>query len=295
MTTRQMKQGLSMNDALKRKIKDVIITLLMTFFTLTMITPFLWMLSASMKMPLDVMKLPIEWIPKYWYPQNYLQVWNIGNSAAVDYRFGLAYLNSLKIGFINLTGAVITSTLAGYAFAKIRFRGNTLVFFLYLSTMMIPSQVTLIPRFIIFRALGFTGTHLTLILPGIVTITGTFLMRQYFMQIPDDLRESALIDGASDFRIWAQIMIPIAKPNMAALAMMVFLWSWNNYQDALVFLTNWRLYTIPIALTNFIEESVTEYNLVMAASSSALIPVFIVFILGQRFFVKGLITGAVKG
>ena len=120
-------------------------------------------------------------------------------------------------------------------------------------------------------------------------------MRQCFLQVPNELRESAFIDGASEIRIWAQIMVPVAKPNMAALAMMVFLWNWNNYQDALVFLTNWRLYTIPIALTNFIEESVTEYNLVMAASASALIPVFAVFIFGQRFFVKGLVAGAVKG
>lgn len=295
MTVKTISTPLRLGDATRRKVFNLFITVLMGLFALTMITPFLWMISASLKLPLDVMKLPIEWIPKYWYPDNYLQVWNIGDVAPVDYHFGLAYFNSLKIAFINLAGSVTTSTLAGYAFAKIKFRGSTAVFFFYLATMMIPSQVTLIPRFIIFRNLGFTGTHLTLILPGLITITGTFLMRQYFLQVPNELRESAFIDGASEIRIWAQIMVPVAKPNMAALAMMVFLWNWNNYQDALVFLTNWRLYTIPIALTNFIEESVTEYNLVMAASASALIPVFAVFIIGQRFFVKGLVAGAVKG
>ncbi len=161
--------------------------------------------------------------------------------------------------------------------------------------MMIPSQVTLIPKFILFNEIGISGTHLTLILPGLITVTGTFLMRQYFMQVPDELRESGYVDGASELRIWAQIMVPIAAPGMASLAMVVFLWNWNNYLDPLVFLTNWRLYTIPIALTNFIEESVTEYNLVMAASASALLPVFIVFLAGQKFFVKGLMAGAVKG
>jgi multiple sugar transport system permease protein len=120
-------------------------------------------------------------------------------------------------------------------------------------------------------------------------------MRQYFMQIPDELRESAYIDGASEFRIWLQIMIPVAKPAMASLAMIVFLWNWNNYLDALVFLANWRLYTIPVALTNFIDDTTSEYNLIMAASASALIPVFIVFLAGQKFFVKGLVAGAVKG
>jgi multiple sugar transport system permease protein len=281
----------------KNKIEwgRLLITLFIFLFAITMVIPFLWMLSASMKRGIDVIKLPIKWIPDYFYPDNYLQVWNIGGIARRDYHFDLAYFNSLKIAFINLTGSVITSTAAGYAFAKIKFRGRNAVFFLYLSTMMIPSQITLIPKFSIFSQLGLLGTHWPLILPGLITITGTFLMRQYFMQIPDELRESAYIDGANEFIIWLRIMTPVAKPAMASLAMIVFLWNWNNYLDALVFLSNWRLYTIPVALTNFIDEATTEYNLIMAASASALIPVFIVFLAGQKFFVKGLVAGAVKG
>lgn len=260
-----------------------------------MVTPFIWMLSASMKLPLDVMKLPIDWIPDYFYPDNYKKVWNIGDIAARDYHFALAYLNSIKIAVINLVGSVLTSTMAGYAFAKIKFRGSNVLFLFYLATMMIPSQITLIPKFVMFNNMGLTGTHLTLILPGLITITGTFLMRQYFMQIPDELRESARVDGANEYVIWARIMVPIAKPSMASLAMVVFLWNWNSYLEPLVFLSDWRLYTIPIALTNFIEESVTEYNLVMAAAASALIPAFLVFLFGQKFLVKGLVNGAVKG
>lgn len=279
----------------RKLLMRIVVTAVVGILAVTMIIPFLWMLSASMKLPLDVMKLPIRWIPEYFYPDNFKTVWNIGDVALRDYHFGLAYWNSIKIAVINLCGSVLTSTAAGYAFAKIRFRGSNALFFFYLATMMIPSQVTLIPKFTMFSLLGLTGTHLTMILPGLITITGTFLMRQFFMQVPDELREAARIDGAGEFRTWAQIMVPIAKPGMASLAMIVFLWNWNNYQDALVFLTNWRLYTIPLALTNFIEESVTQYNLVMAASASALIPVFVVFLAGQRFFVKGLMSGAVKG
>jgi multiple sugar transport system permease protein len=286
---------LMMKQEAHRKIVKLIITLFTALFALTMIVPFLWMLSASMKRGVDVMKLPIEWIPKYFYPDNYKQVWNIGGIARRDYHFALAYFNSLKIAFINLTGSVFTSAAAGYAFAKIKFRGRNAVFLLYLATMMIPGQVTLIPKFTIFATLGLVGTHWPLILPGLVTITGTFLMRQYFMQIPDELRESAYIDGANEFVIWGRIMIPVAKPSMASLALIVFLWNWNNYLDALVFLPNWRFHTIPVALRNFIDEAVTEYNLIMAASASALIPVFIIFLAGQRFFVKGLVAGAVKG
>lgn len=270
-------------------------TVVLGLLAVTMVTPFIWMLSASMKMPLDVMKLPIEWIPKYFYPDNYLKVWNIGGKGARDYHFGVAYANSLKIAVINVLGSVLTSTLAGYAFAKIKFTGRNVLFLFYLATMMIPSQVTLIPKFVMFNKMGLMGTHLTLILPGLITITGTFLMRQYFMQIPDELRESARVDGANEYMIWARIMVPIAKPSMASLAIVVFLWNWNSYLEPLVFLSNWRMYTIPLALTNFIEESVTEYNLVMAAASSALIPAFVVFLLGQKFLVKGLVSGAVKG
>lgn len=279
----------------RRLIVRILVTAIIAVLAFTMVVPFLWMISASLKHELDVMKLPIEWIPKYFYIDSYKSVWNIGNEAPRDYHFGLAYWNSLKIAFINLTGSVITSTLAGYAFAKIKFRGSNVIFLIYLSTMMIPTQVTLIPKYAMFDKLGILGTHLTLILPGLVTITGTFLMRQFFMQVPNELAESARMDGAGEFRIWAQIMVPIAKPGMASLAMIVFLWNWNNYLDALVFLPDWRLYTIPLALTNFIEESVTQYSLVMAASASALLPVFAVFLIGQRFFVKGLIAGAVKG
>ncbi|WP_373263369.1 carbohydrate ABC transporter permease [Hungatella hathewayi] len=282
-------------DRMKRMALRILFTIVIGLVAVSMITPFLWMLSASMKLPLDVMELPIKWIPEYFYPENYKKVWNIGGSAARNYHFGLAYFNSVKIAVINLIGSVITSTLAGYAFAKIKFRGSNVIFLLYLATMMIPSQVTLIPKFVMFNKMGLTGSHLTLILPGLITITGTFLMRQYFMQIPDELRESARVDGANEYTIWARIMVPIAKPSMASLAMVVFLWNWNSYLEPLVFLSDWRLYTIPIALTNFIEESVTEYNLVMAAASSALIPAFLVFILGQKFLVKGLVNGAVKG
>lgn len=275
--------------------KRNLFTLLMGIVAFSMIVPFVWMLSASLKTARDVLKLPIDWIPDYFYPDNYLEVWNVGGRAKVDYHFAVAYFNSLKIAFINLTGSVLTSALAGYAFAKIKFRGANLVFMIYLATMMVPSQITLIPRFVVFNQLNMMGTHLPLILPGLVTITGTFFMRQSFLQIPNELKEAAIIDGAGEYKIWAKIMVPLVKPTIAALAMIVFLWNWNNYLDALVFLSNWRQYTIPVALTNFVEETTSELNLVMAAASSALLPIFVVFLIGQKFFVKGMVMGAVKG
>ncbi len=279
----------------KKLITKIIVTTIIWCLAITMIIPFLWMISASFKISGDVLKIPIKWIPNYFYLDNYKFVWNIGNLAPRDYHFALAYFNSIKITSINVIFSVMTSCLAGYAFAKIKFRGSRIVFLLYLATMMIPSQVTLIPKFIIFDKMGIIGTHWTLILPGVVTVTGTFLMRQFFIGVPNDLREAAQIDGASEFRTFLQIILPLSKPAMASLAMIVFMWNWNNFMDPLVFLRDWRTFTIPVALTNFGDENITDYNLVMAASVSALLPVIIVFLAGQKYFIKGLASGGVKG
>ena len=272
-----------------KRIAKIICSLCLWSLVLLCIVPFIWMVSASFKREADIFAVPFRLIPDYLNLQNFKEVW-FGK-----YSYSLMFLNSAKVTLLSVGFAVTTSILAGYGFSKIKFPGRDKIFLLYLATMMIPSQVTLIPKFVMFNKMGLTGTHLTLILPGLITITGTFLMRQYFMQIPDELRESARVDGANEYVIWARIMVPIAKPSMASLAMVVFLWNWNSYLEPLVFLSDWRLYTIPIALTNFIEESVTEYNLVMAAAASALIPAFLVFIFGQKFLVKGLVSGAVKG
>lgn len=270
-------------------------TLVITALAITMIVPFLWMISSSFKIPADVLKLPIEWIPKRWFPESYGIVWNTSNLAPRNYHFALSCFNSLLVASTSTFGALITSSLAGYAFAKIKFRGANLIFLLYLATMMIPPQITLIPKYTLFDAMKIIGSLLTLILPGIVTVTGTFFMRQFFLQVPNELRESAMIDGASEIKIWAKIMMPLAGAILASLAIMVFLWHWNDYLNSLVFLRGWRNYTITVALSNFIDESLTEYNLIMAASVSASLPVFILFFIGQKFFIKGLSSGSIKG
>jgi ABC-type sugar transport system, permease component len=284
-----------MTERASRLALRIFWTLLLGAFALTMVVPFVWMLSASFKLPADVLKLPIEWIPRRWNPKSYAAVWHLGNAGARDYHFALAYANSLTVALVNMAGALVTSSLAGYAFAKIRFRGCNIVFLFYLATMMIPPQVTLIPKFALFDAMGIMGSLFTLILPGVFTVTGTFLMRQFFMQVPDELREAARIDGASEFKTWLRVIMPVAKTSVASLAIMVFLWNWNDYLNPLVFLRSWRTYTIPLSLSNFIDESLTEYNLVMAASVSAILPVFIVFLAGQKYFIKGISAGAVKG
>lgn len=278
-----------------RKVINTLFTILICLFALLMVTPFIWMVSASFKQQRDVLSVPIQWIPKYWYPDNYLRVLGIGIGKATNYHYLLAYWNSIKVAVINTFISVGTASLAGYAFAKLKFRGSRVLFLLYLSQMMIPSQLTLIPRFVIFSELGLTNTHLPIILPKLIAVSAVFMMRQSFMAVPDELRESAIIDGAGEYKTWFSIMLPMVLPTLGALATVQFLDSWNSYLDPLVFLSNWRLRTLPVAMNQFIDEEGTKYNLTMAACCLSVLPVFLVFLFGQKFFIKGLITGSVKG
>lgn len=279
----------------KKKTVKIVVTVIMVVFALGMVVPFLWMISSSLKNANEVMKLPIKWIPDNPTMRNFKVVWNIGDASSIDYHFLRAYLNSIIVTAITVVCTLLTSSLAGYAFAKIKFKGRNALFLIYLSTMMVPSSVTLIPKFVIFEQIGFIGTLLPIIIPRLVSVTGTFFMRQHYMSIPDEIKEAAIIDGASEFKIWSKVMLPMTKPAFASLGVLAFLWNWNNYDEALVFLTRSSTYTIPIALNNFIEETTVPYNLIMAAAVSALIPVFIIFFAFQRNLMDGLTAGAVKG
>lgn len=283
------------NVPVSKKVARILITIVIILVTLVMIVPFVWMISASFKTEADVMKIPIEWIPKYFYPDNYKRVLSIGTTSSTNYHFGLAYFNSIKVAVISTVVAITSATLAGYAFAKLKFKGSNVLFIIYLAQMMVPSQLTLIPRFIMFMQLGWMNTHLSLIVPKIIAVSSTFMLRQSFLSTPDELREAARIDGAGEYRAFAQVMLPLVKPTIAATATVQFLDAWNSYLDPLVFISNWKKWTIPLALNQFVGTEVTQYNLTMAACCMAVVPVFIVFLFGQKFFLKGLSVGAVKG
>ena len=284
----------SMHILLRKNGWKALIAFFLLLFSIFMILPFAWMLSASFKMQRDVMRIPIDWIPDYLYLENYKRVLHIGTNAK-DYHFFLSYWNSIKLAIINTSTTMLTAAMAGYAFAKLKFWGSNIIFILYLAQMMIPPQVTLIPRFVMFSELGLTRSHWPLIFSKCVAISAIFLMRQAYTVVPNELRESARIDGAGEYRTWLQIMLPMIRPTIGACATVAFLDSWNNYLDPLVFLSNWRLHTLPIALNQFVSEEVTQYGQVMAACCLTVIPVFVVFLCGQKFFIKGLTVGAVKG
>ncbi len=278
----------------RKKLVQIMMTLLILFIALLMIVPFIWMITSSFKLERDVMTIPIQWVPQNPTVDNYKTILHI-DTAKKDYHFLLAYWNSIKVTVLATAISVVTSAMAGYAFAKLKFKGANILFIIYLAQMMVPSQLTLIPRFVMFSSLEMTNTHFSIIAPKLIAVSATFMMRQAFLSVPNELRESAMIDGAGEWRTWAQIMLPVVKPTVAALATVQFLDNWNSYLDPLVFLSDWRLRTLPVALNQFVSEEGTKYNLVAAACCLTVIPVFILFLSGQKFFVKGLTVGSVKG
>lgn len=282
-------------ESVSRRITKAVMTTVIIALTAMMVVPFVWMISASFKTEADVMKIPIEWIPKYFYLDNYLKVLSIGTGSSTNYHFPLAYWNSIKVAVTSTAVALVSATMAGYAFAKLKFKGSNVLFIIYLAQMMVPTQLTLIPRFVMFSEIGMTNSHMALIVPNIISVSATFMMRQAFLGAPDELREAAKIDGAGEYRTFLQVMVPLVKPTIAAQATVQFLAAWNSYLDPLVFISNWRKWTIPLALNQFVGAEVTQYNLTMAACCMAVVPVFIVFLCGQKFFLKGLTVGAVKG
>lgn len=277
-----------MDMATTNRINKLLLTLVLAVFGLGMVLPFLWMISTSFKTPNEVFDFT-RWLPSTIEWKHHIKVWSGATS------FAPYYINSLKIALISMTGATFLSALAAYGFSRIEFKGRDALFLLYLSMMMIPPQVLFVPKFIMFDWMGIYNTHLALILPGLFTIFGVFMIRQFFLGIPKEITESAFIDGAGHGRIFFQLMLPLAKPALATLAIIDFSWHWNDYENALVFLTNRDLYTVPLGLQNFVLEFNVDYNGMMAAATAGIIPMLLVFLLGQRFIIQGLSGSAVKG
>ena len=266
----------------------ILVTAIMAGISVIMLLPFAWMLSSSFKPDNQIFNFPIEWIPKQLTLANYDKVWNS------DVPFTIFFLNSIKVTVISVIGEVATSALAGYAFAKIKFKGADIIFLIYLSTLVFPNQMMLIPRFVLFSGMGIYNTHWALILPGMFTAFGTFMLRQFFMTIPDELCESAKIDGANHFVIFSRIVVPLSLSAFSALIIFQFVGSWNEYEAPLVYLRSKELATIPLGLNYFKDENSTSYGAIMAAAVCSLIPIFAVFLTFQKQFVAGIATSGMK-
>ena len=205
------------------------------------------------------------------------------------------YLNSIKVTVISTVLQILVSALGAYGFTKIKWKGRDQLFLVYLATMMIPAQVMIVSRFVIMQKMNLCNTHMGIIMMTMFSLYGVFLLRQAMMAIPDSLCESAKIDGAGHLRIFFQIIFPLVKPSIATLAVLKFVWTWNDYQTPLIFLSNRKLFTIQLGMKLFASESGSIYSLTMAAAVSATIPLIILFLFGQRYIIDGIASGAVKG
>lgn len=224
-----------------------------------MLIPFLWMISSSFKDSISMFRYPIKWIPEKLDFNGYKKVW------LSDTPFALFYFNSVKVTLLCLIGTFFSCTLAGYGYARIRFKGRDTFFLIKLATIMIPTQVAMLPTFIIFKTFGLVDTHAALWLPFFFGQPfGTFLMRQYFIQVPDELSDSAEIDGAGHLRIYWSIAVPLVTAGIAVLIFLYFVWSWNYYEGPLIYLRSVGKYTLPMALKFFSDEFSTNYSAIMA-------------------------------
>jgi multiple sugar transport system permease protein len=256
--------------------------------TLTMLAPFVWMLSASLKLNRDVFAFPIEWIPSHPRWQNYIDIWT-------KIPLALFIYNTTKLTVIVTILQLLTSSFAAYAFAKLRFPYRNTLFLAYVATIAMPWQVYMVPQFLMMREFGLNNTHLALICLQAFTAFGVFLMRQFYMSIPDELCEAARIDGMSEYGIWWRIMLPLSMPAISTLTIFTFVTTWNDFLGPMIYLTKTELKTIQIGIRMFITQYTQEYGLIMAASVVSLIPVLVVFLALQRFFVEGIASTGLKG
>lgn len=265
-------------------------TLALGLFTVSMLFPLLWMLSASFKTELDVFNYPIQWIPPRWNAvENYMQIWSS------RYSFPLYYWNTFKIAGSVTAIQLLTASMGAFAFAKLNFKFKQPLFALFIATMMIPDQVTIVPKFMLLTWLKLIDTHSGLVLLLVFSVYGIFLLRQYMFSIPDSLLEAAKIDGAGYTRIFLRIILPLSKPVLATLAILRFIWTWDDYMNPLIFLNSKELFTIQLGMAQFASQTGTYYSLLMAAAVCAMLPLLVLFVFGQRFIIDGIASGAVKG
>ncbi|QUL56946.1 carbohydrate ABC transporter permease [Paenibacillus tritici] len=276
----------------KRKFKtgNLIFTALFALLSVFFLMPLVWMLSAASKTEKEVWTFPIQWIPTDWnLVANFKAVW-MG-----DVAFGLFYMNSLKIALISTLATIVISAMAGYALAKLDFKGRTVVFTLMLAFMMIPEQATLVPRYIMIKELGLYDSHAALILMGMFSSYFTFLLRQFMIGIHNDMLEAAELDGAGFFRIFWSVALPLSRPILATVGIIKFIWTWNDYQGPLIMLNSTKLYTIPLGMQFFKEEFGTQISVMMMASVAAILPLLVLFLALQKQVIDGIAIGGVKG
>ena len=276
---------------MRKKIKPVTVIELLIMFALAFIfiMPFFWTVITSLKAPDEILTWPPTFFPEKPIFQNYIDV-----VTKIDiFRM---FFNSAYIALVTAVGQVFFCSLAGYAFAKLEFKGREILFKIYLSTMMVPVMILLIPRYVIMSELGWVDTHAAVILPFTFgSAFGVFLMRQFYMTLPEQLKEAAIIDGAKQPQILFRVYMPLTKPIVSTLFVFSFMGSWNDFLWPLITLQSQELKTLPIGLASFQSLYGVQYNLLMAGAVISVLPVLIVFLFAQRQLIEGIALSGVKG
>ncbi|MGX7013969.1 carbohydrate ABC transporter permease [Vagococcus silagei] len=262
--------------------------ILLVFLTFLMLVPFLWMLSTSFKTNNEVFTVPIQWIPKSFHPENYSIIWS---------RIPLAtfFKNTAFLSIVITLIQLFTSSFAAYGFSKMHFKGRDILFIAYIGTIAVPWQSYMIPQFVMMRHLKLTDSLWSLVLLQAFSAFGVFLLKQYYSSIPDELCESARIDGLSEWGIYRRIILPLTKPAIASLTIITFVNTWNDYMGPFIYLTSPENKTIQLGLKMFVGLYDSEFALIMAASVVSILPVAIVFLSMQKYFVEGIATSGMKG
>lgn len=281
--------GAATGDYLRYRLGRWLVLLATACFAVIVVAPFAWTVSTSMRLPMESFSVPPQWIVLNPDWSNYARVFE-------RIPFFRQILNSFIVTIAVVIGQLFTASLAGYAFARLEFPGRNLLFWLIMATMMIPLQATIIPVFVIISRLGLANTLWALIIPALPTAFGAFLMRQYFLGVPKDFEEAAVIDGANQLQIFGRVYLPLVTPALAVLAMLVFNGAWNDFFRPLIFINDPYLFTIPLGLNELKGYMATgSISVVLAGVTMSLIPVVIVYIFGQRYLIEGIMMGGVKG
>ncbi|KKI94063.1 sugar ABC transporter permease [Bacillus sp. SA1-12] len=275
--------------SLGKKIRPtaILLHIVLIIGAFLMVAPFLWTISSSLKDMSQIFLVPPKWLPDPVTFQNY-------PNSLTAMPFGKAYFNSFYITALVVFLNIMTCSMAAYAFAKIRFRGSNVLFILFLATMMIPKQVTMVPLYIIMDKLGWIDTHLALIVPaGLFNAFGVFLLRQFIKGIPNELEEAAVIDGANPLRIYWSVILPLIRPALAAFGIFSFMGIWNSFLEPLIYLSTPENFTVPLLLNTFKGLYFTDWSLMMAGTTISIIPVLVVYVIAQRQIIEGIaLTGS---
>lgn len=270
----------------KRNMGQVIRWMLLFAGGLLMVMPLAYMISTSMKWPWEVYEIGL--IPEEPTLENYAYVLEDG-------RFFGWFVNSLIIAAITTVSALFFDSLVGYTLCKFRFRGRYIIFIAILSTLMIPTEMLVIPWYMMSQSLGWLDTYWGIMFPGLMTAFGVFLMKQFFETVPDDFLEAARIDGLNEFQIWWQVALPMVKPALAALAIFIFLGNWTAFLWPLIVTTSPDLYTLPVGLASFGDEADVAWELIMTGAAISTLPTLIFFLIFQRFIIRGVVMAGLKG